>query len=604
MNSTASSRPPATSFAATAARLAANGYRPLPIAPGKKYPGFDEWQRFAYAAGCESKFAGYGCGVLTGDVIGLDIDVDCPDAAAAVEAAVREALNLGDAAELPRRIGNAPRELLVLRTDKPFRKVTSASYTLRTTGTPARVEVLGEGQQFVAYALHPTTGRPYAWNGGGDLLDVPRADLVAIDESKAHELVRAAEAALEEWGDRVADAAPGDKAQGPTDDDLRRTVHTGAAGVHDALVRFAARLVSRGVCAEDVAAALGGLLDGCEWRERDSKRWSERRARVADIARSAFRKYADPRQEHGNKSAHAGVVFESAGDLLRCEMDPIRYRCEPWIPEGMVLLAGRPKLGKTTLARQMLAAVASGVEFFDAPCVRSPSLFLSLEEGKRLARHKIEMANFPPDALDNMFMFYEWPRAEAGIVELHRALDAKPDTRFVVIDSLTKWRTVPDARTPAFVADYEAVSGLHDMTKARPGLTIVAIHHTRKAKGDDPIDDISGTYGLTAACDAYAVMRHHEDGAVLHVGGRLWDRDQSQFQLRRAAQRWELVGAFSGLSNVQQVTLDVLSSAKHMTPTQGAQFWNISRQSAHDRLDALVRHGKAYSKQGVYYPLS
>ena len=224
MNSTASSPPAATSFAATAARLAANGYRPVPIIPGTKRPVVDNWTNFAYTAGCEAKFPRAGCGVLCGDIIGVDIDVDDADAAAAIEAAIREALGLGDVAQLPRRIGNPPRSLLVVRAISSFKKIATDTFKLRVSGASARVEIMADGQQFVAYALHPTTGRPYTWNGGGDLLDVSRADLVAIDESKAHELVRAAEAALEEWGDRVADAAPGgDKAQGPTDDDLRRT---------------------------------------------------------------------------------------------------------------------------------------------------------------------------------------------------------------------------------------------------------------------------------------------------------------------------------------------------------------------------------------------
>ena len=39
--------------------------------------------------------------MLLGDVVGLDIDVDDPDAAAAIEEAAREILGLGDVAEIP-----------------------------------------------------------------------------------------------------------------------------------------------------------------------------------------------------------------------------------------------------------------------------------------------------------------------------------------------------------------------------------------------------------------------------------------------------------------------------------------------------------------------
>ena len=125
-------------------------------------------------------------------------------------------------------------------------------------------------------------------------------------------------------------------------------------------------------------------------------------------------------------------------------------------------------------------------------------------------------------------------------------------------------------------------------------------HHTRKAKSDDPIDDISGTYGLTAACDSYTVMRYHDSGAVLHVGGRLWDRDVDKFELRRAKQRWELVGEYTGLTDALTGTLEALRAARASRETfrrrmlpflvviLGGVAYVSARQSPH-----LGMHGKS-----------
>jgi len=49
-----------------------------------------------------------------------------------------------------------------VRTDKPFKKITSKEY-VDPHGDKAQIEILGEGQQFVAYAIHPVTNRPYSW---------------------------------------------------------------------------------------------------------------------------------------------------------------------------------------------------------------------------------------------------------------------------------------------------------------------------------------------------------------------------------------------------------------------------------------------------------
>src|SRR5262249_22140094 len=45
-------------------------------------------------------------------------------------------------------------------------------------------------------------------------------------------------------------------------------------------------------------------------------------------------------------------------ELMERDMPAIQYLRDPWIAEGLNIMAGRPKLGKTTLLRQKLAAVA------------------------------------------------------------------------------------------------------------------------------------------------------------------------------------------------------------------------------------------------------
>ena len=297
-------------------------------------------------------------------------------------------------------------------------------------------------------------------------------------------------------------------------------------------------------------------------------------------------------------------VAETAYALLERNIPaPVRL-CDPWATEGVCIIAGRPKLGKTTLERQKLAAAAVGGEFLDSkftePCV---CLFLSLEEGELLCREKFKMAGFTDNALGSIRLFFEWPRGRAGVDLLDRYLTQHPEIRLVVIDSLTRFRTIPDARTPAFMADYEAVNELHDLSKKHPGVCFDVIHHTRKAKSEDPIDDISGTYGLTAAADAYVVMRHHGDGALLHAGGRLWLRSDSEYKVKRGEQRWEMLGVNLGLTDEQE---DTLRMVKETPGGIGGQELSdklgISRQAAWSRLDSLIEKGVAIKRYGRIIP--
>jgi hypothetical protein len=182
-------------------------------------------------------------------------------------------------------------------------------------------------------------------------------------------------------------------------------------------------------------------------------------------------------------------------------------------------------------------------------------------------------------------------------------LEENTEVKVVVIDSLTKFRSVPDPRSPSFSADYEAVSALHNITNKYPGVCIDVVHHTRKMKGDDPIDSISGTYGLTAAVDSYVVLTHHLDGAVMHVGGRLWEREENQFTLKRApGQTWEMIGVHLDITEKQREAFELVKeSPGGLTGKELGDKLCITQPSGWQRLDELLEKGLITKRYGRCY---
>lgn len=143
-------------------RLIDNGYSIIPIAVGKKAPGFDGWSKTRSTKPQLDEWitSGHrqsGVGILTKYTPAVDIDVLNEEIALEAEAKAREIF--GDA---PLRIGRAPKRLLVFRTETPFRKMRSNKYQ-DEWGELHQIEILGDGQQFVAYHTHPDTGLPYTW---------------------------------------------------------------------------------------------------------------------------------------------------------------------------------------------------------------------------------------------------------------------------------------------------------------------------------------------------------------------------------------------------------------------------------------------------------
>jgi putative DNA primase/helicase len=187
-----------TSFGQLAPALVANGYRPVPLHPGKKNPIPNAWQHYTFAEGDDKKFAAAGIGILTGDIVAVDIDIlDQGLADLVSEIVVRQ---LGAA---PMRVGRWPKRLLIYRTSAPFAKKSTRPYRLPRDAPDAkghRVEVLAEGQQFVAYGIHPDTGKPYEWNGAGDPLAVPAEKLISVSETQCDALIAELEALLGQHG--------------------------------------------------------------------------------------------------------------------------------------------------------------------------------------------------------------------------------------------------------------------------------------------------------------------------------------------------------------------------------------------------------------------
>ncbi len=144
---------------------------------------------------------GFVCGVPCGDgeshIIGADIDVRHPAAAWAIDQlAVQE---LGDA---PMRIGAAPKRLRMYRMLETIGKLKTANFVMPDDAPgdkPHAVEILGAGQQFVGFGIHPGTARPYEWFEGNPVNLEPQ-DLTVVTEDQLRAFLAKAEAILLKYG--------------------------------------------------------------------------------------------------------------------------------------------------------------------------------------------------------------------------------------------------------------------------------------------------------------------------------------------------------------------------------------------------------------------
>ena len=108
----------------------------------------------------------------------------------------------------------------------------------------------------------------------------------------------------------------------------------------------------------------------------------------------------------------------------------------------------------------------------------------------------------------------EMPRLSEGGTALIRAwIEQAPEPKLVVIDVLAKVRDPRRKDQGLYDSDYAAMEELKKIADEY-GIAIVVIHHLRKMDADDPLDQVSGTTGLSGSADTVLVLNRTSSGTT------------------------------------------------------------------------------------------
>jgi AAA domain/Bifunctional DNA primase/polymerase, N-terminal len=370
-------------LAALRLKLRRAGYFPVPC-EGKRPP-LKGWQdKFATNADeislwSKSWHMARNTGALARHSPALDIDLTDEDAAEAIETLVG---NLFEDGRILVRIGKAPKRLIPFRTAAPFKKLILA--VTAPNGVKAKLEFLGDGQQYIVDGVHPETRNAYCWHGADHLADVSARDLPLVrDDTHAQEVLDQIGAMLvAEHGYTLEpkQAQPNaDHPRGyPADwSELTRRVLTGV-DIHDAMVSLSASHASCGMPIEGSTRTLRALLLASAL-PRDERF----RERINDVERRVRSGYA--------KFAPAAEQEATPDDTLHWHGDPDvhverRWLVENLLPEtGSALLSGAWGTYKTFVSFDLAASVITGTEFIDYPVARKGGvLFVAAEGGEEV----------------------------------------------------------------------------------------------------------------------------------------------------------------------------------------------------------------------------
>ena len=242
-----------------------------------------------------------------------------------------------------------------------------------------------------------------------------------------------------------------------------------------------------------------------------ARRALERDANVEALAREFAAASSAVASGAGRNSdtSHAGFNLVPLADLLAEPTEAVSFIVKGRLPTGgLSLLAGKPKAGKSTLARCLALAVACGEPFLGWPTVRGPVIYLALEEKRAEVREHFNRMG----ATGEENLLVHAAQAPQNALPAVRELAERHRPVLIIIDPLLKLVRVKDGNDYA-----EVMAALEPLLvlARETGAHILAVHHLGKGERSEPGDSILGSTAFFAAVDTALLLTRMERYRVL-----------------------------------------------------------------------------------------
>ena len=268
--------------------------------------------------------------------------------------------------------------------------------------------------------------------------------------------------------------------------------------------------------------------------------------------------------------------------IMNTPMKPIEYCVDGLISQGLFVLAGAPKVGKSWLALDMCLSIAKGEKVLGKETLCGHAVYLSLEDSLiRLQNRLYELTDEPSDNLNFAIMAESISNGLPEQIEYCRK--RFDDLKIVFIDTLQMVRNESES---SYSSDYKELSVMKD----KLGIAIVLVHHTRKCSDSDPFNMISGSTGLSGCVDGSMVLIESKRGsrkAKLHCVGR--DIENQEINVVFESSRWKVS------DDIKNVKPDYFSFAVHDFMVTQKTFKGSATQLA-EKLSALL-HKEVFSNR-------
>lgn len=211
----------------------------------------------------------------------------------------------------------------------------------------------------------------------------------------------------------------------------------------------------------------------------------------------------------------SATKFINDVDLDKLELPDIDWIVEGLIPQdGLTLLCGKQKSGKSFGLLQLAECVVRGIPFLNRTTKKGDVLNLALEDNfrrlkrrKRNVRESLKLDDM--SSLNHSLTRRDVKRIDEGGMEIikHWVDNVAENPRLIIIDTWAKFAPNTKGFGNAYETDVKAISPLQEYCGERNIGIICVMHLNQNPTTDDWMDAIQGSSGLPATADQIMCFR-------------------------------------------------------------------------------------------------
>ena len=230
-------------------------------------------------------------------------------------------------------------------------------------------------------------------------------------------------------------------------------------------------------------------------REQPSNSSPDQSAGINYSIPSAWEKYKVSRPKNPWDVTNLNVIMEE-------KYPPLGFSVDSFLPHGLFVLGGEPKVGKSWLLQGLAKAVSSGTAFLDCYTgVKGDVIYLALEDNcRRLQDRFLKMGEISTEAYERIHVVFQAEGIDQNFLgQIYYLLEKYPETQLNLVDTLQYVRGKVSEKY-SYETEYKMMVEFRKITQHYP-LSLVLVTHTRETEAQSSQRKIHGGAGITGATD-------------------------------------------------------------------------------------------------------